>query len=76
MRARRLTVMVAALAVACSLQLAAGSAALAKEGVNARLLTRFGRTPHPASSSPLPGHWPGPTSTAAANRWPNQNPVR
>jgi hypothetical protein len=39
MRARRLTVMVAALAVACSLQLAAGSAALAKEGVNARLLT-------------------------------------
>lgn len=39
MRARRLTVMVVALAVACSLQLAAGSAALAKEGVDARLLT-------------------------------------
>jgi hypothetical protein len=39
MRARRLMVMVAALAVACSFQLAAGSAAIAKEGVDARLLT-------------------------------------
>jgi hypothetical protein len=39
MRARRLLVVLAVLAVACSLLLAAGPAALGKEGVNARLLT-------------------------------------
>jgi hypothetical protein len=39
MRSRRLIAMPAVLAVACSLLLAAGSAALGKEGVNARLLT-------------------------------------
>src|SRR5687767_15244079 len=47
MRARRLMVMLAVPAVACSVLLAAGSAALAKEGVNARLLTplRTGAAP-------------------------------
>jgi hypothetical protein len=39
MRARRLMLMLAVLAMACSLLLAAGPAALGKEGVNARLLT-------------------------------------
>jgi hypothetical protein len=48
MRARRLMVMLAALAVACSLLLAAGSAALAKEGGNARL-------PSPLRADAAPG---------------------